>query len=200
MNPDRRRPSGPIGPLGRRLERGLTLAEILVVSAVVATSVGGLTMVLVDAGGRVWTRTDGQLTTLSHAQSALDRLTQDLYTARQPVTCSAGGSLSFTKLVRNAATQQLIAGPVVTYSCVGCSSTAPGTLTKVEGTGAPQVMASGLTGFTSTCLSEGLVRITLTSRVNTGQGAFTPTCDPSAWTNPCYTLESQVWVRNPGGS
>ena len=172
--------------VSRRLEQGVTLVEVLVVSAVVAIVVGSVTMGLTEAGTRVWTQTDGQLTTLNGAQAALDRLSQDLRIARQPVTCSTGGSLSFTRLVRDATTQQLVAGPVVTYSCVGCSSAAPGTLTKVEGVGAsPQVVADGLTSFTSACLSGGLVKVTLTNQANTWRGSFT------------RTLESQVWVRNP---
>ena len=173
--------------VGRRSEQGVTLVEVLIVSAITAIVVGSVTMGLTEAGTRVWTQTDGQLTTLNGAQTALDRLSQDLRIARQPVTCSADGSLSFTRLVRDLKTQQLIAGPVVTYSCVKCSNAAPGTLTKVEGVGAsPQVVADGLTSFTGACLSGGLVKVTLTSQANTWKGPF------------AHTLQSQVWVRNPG--
>ena len=188
MAPQRMRRPRTRRPAHRRLEPGVTLVEVLIVSVITAIVLGAVTMGLTETGSRVWSQTDGQLTTLSGTQVALDRLSQDLRIARQPVTCRADGSLSFTKLVRDPTTQQLVAGPFVTYACVGCSSTAPGTLTKVEDSASPQVVADGLTSFTGICLSGGLVKVTLTSQVSTRRGPF------------AHTLESQVWVRNPGVS
>ena len=170
----------------RGCEQGITLVEMLIVSLILGVVVGGLGMVLAETGDRVWARTDGQLTTLSEAQLALDRFTKDLRMARQPVTCNADGSLTFTQLISDPVTHQLVAGPVMTYQCQGCTTTSSGTLTRIAGAGAaPQVMASGLTSFTGTCLSTDLVKVALTSLVNTRQGPLT------------HTLESEVWVRNP---
>ena len=171
----------------RRCERGVTLFEMLVVSVILVTLVGGTVMVLAETQNRVWSRTNGQLITLSDAQIALDRVTEDLRMARQPVTC-ANGTVSFTQLLSDPVTHQLVAGPVVTYQCTGCSNATPGTLTKTAANAAPQVMASGLTNFTGTCLSTQLVKVALTSQVNTSRGVLT------------HTLESNVWIRNPGGA
>ena len=152
----------------RHPSSGFTLTEVMVAS-LLSLLLGWVMLVLSFAGNQMRVRMDAQLTTLTEAQRALNRVSEDLRQARQSgLACGPGSTLAFTSVI----------GPAVTYQLNG------NTLVKREGGGGPQVIASGVTAFTPTCAAGGqAVQVSLTARAN-------------QWYAP-LTLSSQVWVRNP---
>ncbi len=147
-------------------KHGFTLVELMMVCAVSSLVIGAV-FVMSQAGTQAWVRTDAQLTSLTEAQQALDRLSEDLRAASQnPVPTCAGGQLTMT-----------VGGVPITYSVVNTN------LTRTQNATA-QVVASGVTALTPTC-SQNLVSVTLTAQVGTRYGPLT------------QTLQSQVWVRTP---
>ena len=162
-------------------QTGFTLVEMLVVAALFVF-IGAAVLVLSQTGAKFWRATESQLTTLTNAQRALDRLRQELSAARQNgLTCSADHTtVSFNPLT----------GGLITYAV------AMGNLTRTQGQGGvAQLMASGVVVSTRAqeepfyCLANGIVQITL-SVPNSALA-------PSPATNTLNTLRAQVWVRNP---
>jgi len=153
--------------------RGFTAVELLIVSGIAFGLWGGLALMTTDAGSRVWSRTDSQMATMSAAQRALNRLTEDLRAASlaAPVTCLPG-DITFTRSSDGAAMRYQF-------------NAATGNLTRTEG-GVPRVVAGNLTALTFPTCANGLVRIALTTRVA-----------PANRTPATYTLDSQVRIRNP---
>lgn len=158
-------------------KRGFTLVEIILVGGVLSVVIGGMMLVLAETGRNVWARTDAQLTSLTDAQRALGRVSEDLRRAVSsslsdtgPNSCRANTlsflesgtirRITYTRDNSNALTRQVDANPALT-------------------------VASGLTAFTPACPGGGLVRLTLTARANSLRGPST------------QELESAIWVRNP---
>lgn len=159
-------------------QRGFTLVEILVAMAV-CVGIGAAVLVLAQIGAKFWGATNAQLTTLTDAQRAVDRLREELSGARRNgLTCSADNTtVSFNPL----------AGAPITYAFAG------GNLTRTQA-GVSQVVASGIVVSADPgeepirCLPNSVVEVTL--RVpNTALA-------PSA-TQTLNTLRARVWVRNP---
>jgi len=153
--------------------RGFTMVELLIVSGIAFSLWGGLALMTTDAGNRVWSRADTQMTTMSSAQIALNRLTEDLRAASlaAPVTCQPG-DISFTRSSDAAAMRYQL-------------NAAAGTLTRTEA-GTSRVVAGNLSALTFPTCSNGLVQVALTARVA-----------PANRIPATYTLNSSVMIRNP---
>ena len=153
--------------------RGFTMVELLIVSGIAFSLWGGLALITTDAGNRVWSRASTQMTTMSAAQLALSRLTEDLRAASlaAPVTCQAG-DITFRRSRDGAAMRYRL-------------DAATGLLTRTEG-GVSRVVAGNLSALTFPSCANGLVQVALTTRVA-----------PANRTPATYTLESQVRIRNP---
>ena len=153
--------------------RGFTMVELLIVTGVAFSLWGGLALITTDAGNRVWSRADTQMATMSSAQLALGRLTEDLRAASlaAPVTCQPG-DIRFTRSSD---------GTAMRYQL----NAATGALTRTEA-GVSRVVASNLSALTFPTCTNGLVQVTLTTRVA-----------PVNRTPATYTLNSSVRIRNP---
>ena len=157
-----------------------TLVEVLVATVLLAL-VGGVVMTLSTSGRALWVRTDSKLASMTDAQRAVDRLTEDLRKACQnslnppdATTVCGAGQLSFRQIPSCAA-----GGPVITYRQAGSS------LTRQAGAAAATTVAGNVTAFTPTCQTGGLVRLSLTAQTNSSFGI-----------GAVRTLESTVWVQN----
>ena len=147
------------------------MVELLIVASVVFVLIGGITLTLSQAGKQVWVRTDGAFVSLSDAQRALDRVSEDLRQASQANLVCAAGQLDF----------DLIGGDHITYAL----NTNTGLLTRTDAA-APKVVADGIATFTPSCQSgSGLVRLHVLAQKTTPSGT---------WNQP---LDSQVFVQNP---
>jgi type II secretory pathway pseudopilin PulG len=156
----------------RNTQQGFTMVELLIVGLIVALVVGGMTTALANSGSQIWLRTDAQMTTLTTAQQALDRISEDLHRR------ATQASLACT-------TDQITFGPVGGGAAVAYVRTALGDLIRAEGA-ANQTLATGLNAFAPTCAPGGLVRLQVTTQV-TVPGGLTAQ----------QQLHSQVWVQNP---
>ena len=147
------------------------MVELLIVASVVFVLVSGITLTLSQAGQQVWVRMDGALVSLSDAQRALDRVSEDLRQASQANLVCAAGQLDF----------DLIGGGHITYILDANTKR----LTRDDATLA-KVVADGIASFTPTCQAgSGLVRLHLLAQRTTPAGS---------WNQP---LDSQVFVQNP---
>lgn len=158
---------------GRTAVSGFTLVEMLAVAIIFFFAIGGTVLALSQSGAQLASRTGSRFATITEAQRALTHLAEDARRARQGPTCGAG-SLVLT----------LPDATTITYQCNACSAAKPGTLVRTVG-GAPQTVASSLTEFQPTCVSNELVQLRVTAQVNTLRG---PTSQ---------TFESQVRILNP---
>ncbi len=162
-----------------QMVRGVTLVEVIIVAAIVLGLVGGLLFVLANAGQKAWTGTEARLVNLTQAQSALDRVSDEVRGACAATIACGANQISFRS------------GPtctqVVTYTLAGSN------LTRQVDAAAAQVVTAGLTassatppGFTTACLSGGhLVQLQVASQATSGTFMR------------AQALESQVWVANP---
>jgi hypothetical protein len=155
----------------RKAPGGFTLVEMLVVGLVTVSVLGGMVLALADSGKRMWTMTDTRVATLTAAQIALDRLTEDLRVAHQANLGCGSDQLAFNPVG---------GGLRTTYS----RDPVTRLLTRAQGGGNPQIIAADIEAFSPTC-QAGLVKLQLTARVNSPQGPST------------QTLNSQVWIQNP---
>jgi hypothetical protein len=146
------------------------MVEILIVGAVTALVVAGLLAGVTDSGNRLWVRTDSQVATLTAAQRAMDRLSEDLGRARQAGLACGQDLLAFDPVG---------GGARVTYT-----RDPAGNLVRTPAGGAAQVVGAQLDRFLPIC-QAGLVRLELVARVLSRYGPAT------------QTLHSQVWVQNP---
>ena len=164
-----------------RNRAGFTMVELLIVSGIAFSLWGGLALMTTDAGNRVWSRADTQMTTMSSAQLALNRLTEDLRAASlaAPVTCLPG-DISFSQDPDGPG-----GAPPVPFRYQLNQATR--TLTRTRA-GVSQVMAGNLSALTfpPPGCTNGLVQVALTARVA-----------PANRTPATYTLNSSVRIRNP---
>lgn len=155
--------------------RGLTAVELLIVSGIAFGLWGGLAFMTTDAGNRIWSRTDSQMATMSSAQRALNRLTEDLRAASAslpaPPTCLPG-DITFYRSSDGAAMRYQL-------------NAATGNLTRTAGA-TSGVVAGNVSAMTFPTCANGLVRVTLTTQVVSPR-----------WPTATYTLDSQVRIRNP---
>lgn len=155
----------------QQARRGFTLVELVLVAVVVIVVIGGMVLALAQISRQVWVRTDTHLATVTAAQQALDRLSEDLRRAHQAgLTCGAG-QVTFTPLA---------GGGAITYLL-----DASGNLVRTQGP-VSQIMAAQLSSFAPSCAGE-LVRVQITSAVGMQGGVGIAS----------QTLSSQIWVRNP---
>lgn len=154
--------------------QGMTMVEVLIVSLIFAL-VGGMTLTLAQTNRQVWSRTDAKLVSLTSAQLAMNRLTEELHQACQSTLVCSANELALKRFPACGA-----ADPTVRYKRVG------NRLSRQVGAEAPISVTEGLTIFAPSCLSSGVVKLTLTTQAY-ASGV------PSA----TQTLESDVWVRNP---
>ena len=150
---------------------GFTLVELLMVGTIAFVLVAGLTLVFARLGGQVWSRTEGSLTSLSDAQRALDRVSEDLRKASQANLVCAPGQLDF---------DLPDGGPHITYTLDADT----GHLMRDDAI-TPKVVASGIVSFVPTCQAGGLVQLHLMAQSPTSFGALS------------QPLDSQIWVQNP---
>jgi len=171
LDESRTRPRAPAR--SPRPTLAFTLVEILVV-AVLLSLVGGVTFLLSSAGRGVWVRTDAKLASMTDAQRAVDRITEELRRGAQtPLPdCGAGTSLGFQLATGN------MAGEQVSYQLAGTA------LTRSVNGAAATIVASGLADFRTRCQPGGLVRFSLTASTSSALGPAT------------RVVESQVWVQN----
>ena len=153
--------------------RGFTAVELLIVSGIAFGLWGGLALMTTDAGNRLWSRTDSQMATMSAAQRALNRLTEDLRAASlaAPVTC-VPGDITFTRSSDGAAMRYQL-------------NAAAGTLTRTEA-GTSRVVAGNVSALTFPSCANGLVQVALTTQIVSPR-----------WPTATYTLNSQIRIRNP---
>ena len=149
---------------------GFTFVELLIVGLIVVLVVNGMAWTLASSGRMVWARTDAKMASLTAAQRALDRVSEDLRRASQAtVTCSSG-QLTFVPAT---------GGNAVTYHVTN------GSLVRTQNAVA-QPIAAQIAVFTPSCQANGLVRLQFTAQVAMASTA-----------NVTRTLDSQVRVQNP---
>ena len=169
-----------MNPLRRR---GFTLVEVLIV-AVIMTLIGGAIMVLALTGRKVSDLTNARLTTLTDAERAVARVTEDLRLASQQTA------------VCNFMTQVLIIGPPggpgITYTFNPQNRQLTRSTLLGGGAMLNQVVASGLTAFQVQCDSKSGVQF----KPKVVQVTVTAQDRSSPWPLP-QTLSSQIWIRNP---
>ncbi len=163
---------------------GLTLVEVLVVSATFLVLIGGISLVLASSGQRVWNRTDAQLVSITQVQQGLNRLSEDLHRASQTgLVCNPANppppSLSFC--VNGACP----GGTRVTYQCTSCNAAGQGTLLRTEGANPARIVATRISAFTPSCQAGGVVQIVLSTQGTTPQGVGS------------QSVQTQIFVQNP---
>jgi len=145
-----------------RVRCGYTLVELLVVVLIVFVAVGGLLLVLSEAGRNTWLTTQAQVDSQTEAQRVLDRISQDVRNAsRAQVRC-------------NAAAPQLEIGPngnpaEIEYRCTGCTvGGGTGTLDRTVGGINPVRLGSRLGAFICSPIGAnpagGFLTVQVTSR------------------------------------
>ena len=137
-----------------RRHRGFTLVEALIVT-VVLLLVSGMALAIAQTGPRVWSQTSERLASITDAQRALDRLTEDLRLAQTAsLNCApaAPDELTFTQT-------RLVGG---VYTNVAVAYNHQGTQLLKDG----NVVATEIAAFQPTCLSDGEVVLQLTVRVD----------------------------------
>ena len=164
----------------QRSQSGFTIVELLIVGVVVILVVGGMTIALASSGQRVWTLTDSQMAALSAVQRGLSRVSEDLTTASAAtVTCPAG-QLSFG--------QDTDGDGAINRTLAFSYDPGARQLLRTIDNGAPEILAGQLSGFSSSCPGNGLVRLWATAQVPL-PGTTNRTVS--------RTLGATVWVRNP---
>ena len=149
------------------------MVEMLIVGLIVALVVGGMTTALANSGSQIWLRTDVAMSSLSSAQRALDRISEDLH--RRATQASLACS-----------TDQITFDPVGGGGPVAYVRTALGDLIRAEGA-LNDVMTTGLDAFAPACAAGSpLVRLLVTARVTAMSGISAQ-----------RQMQSQVWVQNP---
>ena len=141
-------------------EQGMTFVELLIVGLIVALVINGMAFALATSGKNVWLRTDSRMTSLSAAQRALNRLSEDLHRASQAtLNCSTANTVTFTPVG---------AADPVTYTL----NSANNTLTRTDTLGT-QVVAGYIRAFAPACQPNNpLVQLQLTARVPMVQNTF----------------------------
>ncbi len=153
--------------------QGLTAVELLIVGGVAFGLLGGMMLMTADAGNRLWTRMDSQAATMSAAQQVLNRMRADLHAASLAggLTCQPG-DVQFTRFSDGAAIRyQLDVAAGIVRRTVGAAT---------------QVLAGNVSAMTFPACANGVVRVSLTTRVVQRQR-------PTA----THTLESQMRIQNP---
>ena len=167
------------------VSEGFSLVELMVVGTVVFLLLGGVTLVLAQSGKQVWQQAESQIVTVSDAQRALDRMSEDLRNGRQAnlacQTAAAGACITPPCLAFDLAD----GGGRLTYQL-----SVIGQLLRTVNTGQPQVVASGLSRFTPSCRLNGLVQLEVTAEVTYQQGETT-------YTLARRPMTSNVFVQNP---
>ena len=155
--------------------KGFTLVEVLM-TALIATLIGGALLVVAIAGRRVSDLTNARLTTMTNAQQAMNYITRDLRGTIDPrsLVCRANdGRLRFPDST---------GGFTISYTFQS------GQL-KRTGAGDPDITFTGVSDFQFVCSSAGekpkWVRIQVTARADSGQESIK------------QTVTSQVQLRNP---
>ena len=158
-----------------RRTAGFTFLELLIVGSVVFVLMGGIMLAFSRVGAQVWNRTEVRQVSLSDAQRALDRMSEDLRQASQTGLACAVDTLTLTPAVGG--------GGQIQYS-----RAANGQLSRLQG-GVTVVVGSGLTAFTPTCSAAGnagLTRLALTAQATGPKGLVS-----------AQTLSTHVWVQSP---
>lgn len=138
--------------------RGYTLIELLVVVVIVFVAVGGLVLVLNEAGRNTWLTTQAQVDSQTEAQRVLDRISEDVRNvSRAQVRCAAAAPQLQIGLPDGAPTE-------IEYAYAGGGGT--GTLDRTVGGINPVRLGSRLVAFSCTPLgiSTGVLTIQVTSR------------------------------------
>ncbi len=159
--------------------RGFTLVELMIVSVLIGLAAAGI-LVMTTSGQAAWLTTDAQLETMTAAQRALDRMSEDLraasvasVNATPPNQCAAN-ALSFLQGTTR-----------ITYGFVAGTGTLTRTVTPVGILPTTQTVGSGLTGFTAAC-AGGIATLNFTAQSRGSNGRLVN-----------QTVTSQVWVKNP---
>lgn len=160
----------------QRSQGGFTIVELLIVGVVITLVVGGMTLALASSGEKIWTLTDSQMAALSAVQRGLNRVSEDLTMASAATLTCPAGQLSFGQDTDGDGT----INRTLTFSY---DAAAKALLRTIDG-GTPELLAGRLSGFSSSCPGNGLVRLRATAQV---------TAD---WT-VSRTLSATVRVRNP---
>lgn len=169
----------------RRATAGFSLVELLIVGGVIFVLVNGVTLVLAQSGKQVWERAESGVTTVSDAQRALDRITEDLQNARQ-ANLSCQTAVSATCITPPCLVFDLADGSGrVTYQL-----SVIGQVLRTLDQGQPQVVGSGLTDFTPTCLPNSLVKLDVTAEATARTGT-------QQYTLATRPMTSTVFVQNP---
>jgi hypothetical protein len=148
------------------------MVELLVVGIVVLALLSGMALVLAESGKLVWVRADGQITTITDAQRALDRVSEDLRRGKQANLTCVNNQLAFDLADGSGR---------VTYA-----RTQAGTLTRAVGVATASAVAGGLVNFSVPSCAGGLVKLEVTAQMNLPGGGTS-----------AQTLASQVWVQSP---
>lgn len=145
------------------VRQGYTLTELLVVVLIVFVGMGGLVLVLSEAGRNTWLTTQAQGDSQTESQRVLDRISEDVRNAfRSQVRCAAAAP-QLQIGVDGAANE-------IEYTFAGGGGT--GTLQRRVGVGAPITLASRLldapVGFSCSPIGAnpagGFLTIQVTSR------------------------------------
>jgi len=152
-------------------QRGVTLVEVLMTVLIMA-GVSGVFYSVSVAGDRLWGRASAQMTAIGNTQQALNILGGDLRLAQLSTLSCPSGTVKF---------RQGTATPIVTYQRIGAN------LVRSTDDGQPaRTVASGLSLFSPTCNTTGLVTVTL---------AATPDAHYD-YQSSAPTLQSSFWVRS----
>ena len=156
--------------------RGYTLAEMLVVVAVIGVVLGGILPVFTDSGQNVWLKDHAEWVGQTESQRVVDRLTEDLRTASAATVNCAGAPN----------TLQIGGGAnLIQYGYTPPAGVGNGVLSRTQG-GTTVVLADHLANFTLPVCADGLIRVQVTSQGRAGRG----------WTVP-QTVSTSIWVQSP---
>lgn len=171
---------GFIPPVPKRA--GFTVVELMIVGIVMFSLIGGMSFALIQSGNQAWGRTEAQMASVGEAMRIISLVNQDVNTGGQAsLVCTAGanGSVEFTQLRPPPL-------PPLTIRYERDAMT-PDRLVRLDvNAGTTTVVASGITEFNPLSCTNGVVRLQLTTQVQTlGQ--------PSR----SHTVQSSLWARNP---
>jgi Tfp pilus assembly protein PilE len=160
--------------------QGFTFVEILI-SAVVMTFLGGVAVVMAQASGQLWNRTDVRMTAISDTQRVMNHLVEDLTRAsRTDIVCTPGADgnplddqISFFLAPR-------ASGIDVSYSVNGARE-----LVRAQGVSAVTV-APNMTAFVPTCSAGGLIDLMVATQASTELGG-----------DVTQQVQSRVFVKSP---
>ena len=156
---------------------GFTMLELSIVAAILVAVAGVLGIVLIRSGELVWVRTDLQLTAMTDAQRAMDRLRDDLRIAARSSLASCSETVGLSFQIRNPDGSLT---PVITYTRTGTR------LFRTRFGEPAQVVADNVVTFTPVCEPGGVVSLQVAARPPTSRTSI----------GFVQTLSSKVLVKN----